>query len=323
MYSNGMTRAQRILAALLVALAFPASAQWPTKPVKIVVAFTPGGVHDTVTRLLSVPLGEALGQPIVIENRGGAGGNIAAESVAKAAPDGYTFLVASEAMASNSALYGKLSYDPKDLVPVAKLAEYPVALVAYPGLPAANVAELVALARAKPGSISYGSAGVGTTGHLAAEQFSHLAGIDMMHVPYKGGAPALTDLMGGRIQAMFLSVQLSAPQVKGGRLKALAIAGHKRAAQLPSVATTAEQGYPQFDSQLFSGLFAPAGTPAEIVQRMNAEVVKALRAPEMQAKLADVGAVPAPSSPEEFARILRNEGERMAIVIREKHIRAE
>jgi len=319
-----MTPLQRVAAVLALALAMPAAAQWPAKPVKIVVAFTPGGVHDTVTRILSVPLGEALGQPIVIENRAGAGGNIAAESVAKAAPDGYTFLVASEAMASNPALYTKLAYDPaRDLAPVAKLADYPVALITYPGLPASNVAEFVALAKAKPGSISYGSAGVGAAGHLAAEQFSQLAGIEMVHVPYKGGAPALADLVAGRIQAMFLSVQLSAPQVKAGRLKALAIAGRTRAAQLPNVPTIAEQGYPQFEAQLFSGLFAPAGTPAEIVQRMNAEVVKALQAPQMQAKLAQVGAVPAPSTPEEFARILRSEGERMATVIREKHIRAQ
>jgi len=319
-----MTPLQRVAAVLALALAMPAAAQWPAKPVKIVVAFTPGGVHDTVTRILSVPLGEALGQPIVIENRAGAGGNIAAESVAKASPDGYTFLVASEAMASNPALYTKLAYDPaRDLAPVAKLADYPVALITYPGLPASNVAEFVALAKAKPGSISYGSAGVGAAGHLAAEQFSQLAGIEMVHVPYKGGAPALADLVAGRIQAMFLSVQLSAPQVKAGRLKALAIAGRTRAAQLPNVPTIAEQGYPQFEAQLFSGLFAPAGTPAEIVQRMNAEVVKALQAPQMQAKLAQVGAVPAPSTPEEFARILRSEGERMATVIREKHIRAE
>ena len=319
-----MTPLQRVAAVLALALAMPAAAQWPAKPVKIVVAFTPGGVHDTVTRILSVPLGEALGQPIVIENRAGAGGNIAAESVAKAAPDGYTFLVASEAMASNPALYTKLAYDPaRDLAPVAKLADYPVALITYPGLPASSVAEFVALAKAKPGSISYGSAGVGAAGHLAAEQFSQLAGIEMVHVPYKGGAPALADLVAGRIQAMFLSVQLSAPQVKAGRLKALAIAGRTRAAQLPNVPTIAEQGYPQFEAQLFSGLFAPAGTPAEIVQRMNAEVVKALQAPQMQAKLAQVGAVPAPSTPEEFARILRSEGERMATVIREKHIRAQ
>ena len=160
----------RRFAFVFLAFALPAAAQWPTKPVKIVVAFPPGGVHDTVTRLLAVPLGQALAQPIVIENRGGAGGNIAAESVAKSAPDGYTFLVASEAMASNPALYAKLSYDPfRDLVAVAKLADYPLALVAYPGLPAGNVAELVAAAKAKPGAISFGSAGVGTAGPLAGE----------------------------------------------------------------------------------------------------------------------------------------------------------
>ncbi len=314
----------RSLAFLVLAAALPVTAQWPAKPVKIVVAFTPGGVHDTVTRLIAPALTQSLGQPIVIENRGGAGGNIAADSVAKSAPDGYTFLVASEAMASNPALYPKLSYDPfKDLLPVAKLAEYPLALVASAEFPANNVAELVAAARAKPGTITFASAGVGTAGHLAGEQFDQLAGIDMVHVPYKGGAPAVIDLVAGRVKVMFLSVQLSAPQVKAGRLKALAIAGHARAPQLPDVPTTAEQGYPQFEAQLFSGLFAPAGTPAEIVQRVNAEAVKAIRAPEMQARLAEIGAVPAPSSPDEFARILRREGDRMAAIIRERNIRAE
>src|SRR5207302_418210 len=215
-----------------------------------------------------------------IENRPGAGGNIAAEAVAKSAPDGYTFLVASEAIATNEYLYGKLSYDPyKDLAPVAKLADYPMALIANASVPAGNVKELLALAKAKPGSLSYGSAGIGTSGHLAGELLGSVEGINIVHVPYKGGAPALADLVAGRIQVMFLSVQLSAPQVKGGRLKALAIAGRHRAAQLPSVPTIAEQGYPQFEAQLFSGLFAPAGTPPEIVQRMNAEVVKALQAP--------------------------------------------
>ena len=310
--------------ALVAAVALPAAAQWPAKPIKITVAFTPGGVHDTVTRLLAIPLAQALGQPIVIENRGGAGGNIAAEVVAKSQPDGYTFLVASEAMASNPALYPKLAYDPfKDLAAVAKLADYPLALVANPELPVNNVADLVWLAKHKPGSISYGSAGVGAAGHLAGEQFDKLAGIDMVHVPYKGGAPALADLLAGRIQVMFLSVQLSAPQVKAGKLKALAIAGHTRASQLPDVPTMAEQGYPQFEAQLFSGLFAPAGTPPEIVRRMNYEVVKALGSADMRARLADIGAVPAPISAEEFAALLRHEGDRVGAIIRERNIRAE
>ena len=319
-----MTLLRRIAFIFLAAIALPASAQWPAKPIRIVVAFTPGGVHDTVTRLLSVPLGQALGQPIVIENRGGAGGNIAGEAVAKSAPDGYTFLVASEAMASNSALYRNLSYDPlRDLLPVAKLADYPLALVAWPEFPARNVAELVAAAKAKPGTITYGSAGVGTAGHFAGEQLDRVAGIDMVHVPYKGGAPAVTDLIAGRIKVMFLSVQLSAPQVKAGKLAPLAIAYHARVPQLPDVPTMAEQGYPQFEAQLFSGLFAPAGTPPEIVKRMSAEVSRALASDELRAKLAAIGAVPAPSSPEEFAAILRREGDRMAGIIHDRNIRAD
>jgi tripartite-type tricarboxylate transporter receptor subunit TctC len=297
---------------------------WPTKPVRLVVSFTPGGVHDTLARLLQPKLGEGLGQPIVIENRGGAGGNIAAELVAKSAPDGYTFLVASEALATNEALYGKLSYDPyKDLAPVGKMADFPMALVAHPSLAAGNVRELVALAKSKPGSITYGSAGIGASGHLAGELFSSLAGVEMTHVPYKGGAPAANDLMAGRLQIMFLSIQLSAPQVRSGKLKAIAIAGPKRAVQMPDVPSTAEQGYPEFEALLFSSMLAPAGTPAPIVSRMNGELVKALKAPDVAGKLTDIGGIPAPTSAEEFTRILRREGERWGKLIRDKKIRAE
>jgi tripartite-type tricarboxylate transporter receptor subunit TctC len=310
--------------ALLALFSFAQGTAWPAKPVRIVVSFAPGGVHDTLTRLLATRLTPALGQAIVIENRGGANGNIAAESVAKSAPDGYTFLVASEAMATNASLYGNLGYDPyKDLAPVAKLADYPIALVAHATLAANSVQELVALAKAHPGAITYGSAGIGASGHLAAELFSSIAGIEMVHVPYKGGAPALADLMAGRIQVMFLSVQLSAPQVKNGRLKALAIAGRKRAAQLPDVPTTAELGYPQFEALLFSGMFAPVATPPAVIERMSAELVKTLRTPEMQDHLLQIGAVSEPASPREFASILRLEGERWGRVIRERNIHAE
>jgi tripartite-type tricarboxylate transporter receptor subunit TctC len=291
---------------------------------RLIVSFAPGGVHDTLARLIQAPLGSSLGQPILIENRGGAGGNIAADLVAKAAPDGYTFLLASEAIATNEALYGQLSYDPyRDLVPIGKLADYPMAFVATPSLPANNVRELVALAKAKPGSITYGSAGIGTSGHLAGELFSSMAGLEMVHVPYKGGAPAAADLVAGRIQVMFLSLQLSAPQVRSGKLKALAIAGQKRAQQLPDVPSTAEQGYPEFDALLFSSMLAPAGTPASIVNRMNAELVKALKSPEVSGKLIEIGGVPAPSTPEEFTAILKREGERWGRLIRAKNIRAE
>jgi tripartite-type tricarboxylate transporter receptor subunit TctC len=311
-------------AALAVAAFAPAHAQsWPDKPIKLVISFAPGGVHDTLARVLQPRLTEALGQPIVVENRPGAGGNIAAEAVARSAPDGYTFLVASEAIATNEYLYGGLAYDPyKDLAPVAKLADYPMALIAHPSLPANDVKELVALARAKPGSLSYGSAGIGASGHLAGELLNSLEGIKLVHVPYKGGAPALADLIAGRIQVMFLSVSLSAPQARQGKIKVLALTGDKRSDKLPGVATTAEQGFPKVQALLFSSMLAPSATPPAVIRRMNAEVVKALGTPEVVGRLNELGAVPAPSSPEQFAAILRRDGEIWGKLIREKNIHA-
>jgi tripartite-type tricarboxylate transporter receptor subunit TctC len=280
-------------------------------------------VHDTLARVLQPKLTEALGQPIVVENRPGAGGNIAAEAVARSSPDGYTFLVASEAIATNEYLYVGLAYDPyKDLAPVAKLADYPMALIANPSVPAGNVKELVALAKAKPGSLCYGSAGIGASGHLAGELLNSVAGISMVHVPYKGGAPALADLVAGRIQVMFLSVSLSAPQAKQGKIKVLAVTGEQRSDKLPDVPTTAEQGFPGVQALLFSSLLAPAATPGGVIRRMNAEVVKTLRAPEVVARLNELGAVPAPSSPEQFAAILKREGDTWGRLIREKNIHA-
>ncbi len=320
-------RLMRALAAGLFAAALPAAAwaeAWPQKPIRLVVSFPPGGVHDTLARVLSPKLTEALGQPIVIENRPGAGGNIAADAVVRSAPDGYTFLVGSEALGTNPALYRKLTYDVnRDLVAVTKLAEFPVALVAHPSLAADNVADFVRLARAKPGQIHYGSAGIGTAGHLAGELFKSVAGIDMVHVPYKGGAPALHDLVAGRIQAMFISVSLSAPQVRQGKLKALAIAGHRRAEKLAAVPTTAEAGYPAFEALLFSCVFAPAGTPEAVINRMSAELGKVLRSPELRERLGELGAVPAPSSPEAFAREMRDTAERWGKLIRDKNIQAD
>jgi tripartite-type tricarboxylate transporter receptor subunit TctC len=304
-------------AALLAAGPGAAHAQgWPDKPVKLVISFAPGGVHDTLARVLQPKLTEALGQPIVIENRPGAGGTIA--------PDGSTFLVASEAIATNEYLYRSLAYDPyKDLAPVAKLADYPMALIANPAVPAGNMKELIALAKAKPGSLSYGSAGVGASGHLAGELLNSAEGINIVHVPYKGGAPALADLVAGRIQVMFLSISLSAPQAKQGRIKVLALTGTAHSDKLPGVMTTAEQGYPEVQALLFSSLLAPAATPLPIIRRMNAEAVKALKSPEVEKRLEDLGAVPAPTSPEEFAAILKRDGEVWGKLIREKNIRAD
>jgi tripartite-type tricarboxylate transporter receptor subunit TctC len=303
----------------------PAQAQtWPDKPIKLVISFAPGGVHDTLARVLQPKLTESLGQPIVIENRPGAGGNIAAEAVAKSAPDGTAFLVASEAIATNEYLYRGMSYDPyKDLAPVAKLADYPMALIANPSVPANNMKELIALAKARPGSLSYGSAGVGASGHLAGELLNSAEGIDLVHVPYKGGAPALADLIAGRIQVMFLSISLSAPQAKQGKIKVLALTGSEHSDKLPGVTTTTEQGFPDVQALLFSSLLAPAATPLAIIRRMNSEVVTALKTPEVAKRLEDLGAVPAPTSPEQFAAILKRDGEVWGRLIREKNIRAD
>ncbi|MGQ0652869.1 MAG: Bug family tripartite tricarboxylate transporter substrate binding protein [Betaproteobacteria bacterium] len=319
----------KILAALLLALvslsAAPATAQaWPDKPIRFVVSFPPGGVHDTLARVLAPALGEALGQPLVIDNRAGAGGNIAADHVAKSAPDGYTFLVGSEALATNEYLYRTLSYNAeRDLAPVTKLADFPMALVVHPSLPANSLKELVVLARAKPGAMHYGSAGIGTAGHLSGELFKNLAGVDLVHVPYKGGAPALQDLVAGRIQVMILSVSLSAPHVRQGKLKALAIPGRKRADKLPEVPSAAEAGFPELEALLFSSLHAPAGTPRPTIARMSAEVIKAMRNPEVRKRVEDLGAVPVASTPEEFTHYLRAVDARWGKLIRGLNIRID
>ena len=298
--------------------------KWPEKPVRLVIAFAPGGVHDTLARLLQPKLNDSLGQVMLLENRGGAGGNVAAEAVVRSANDGYTFLIASEAIATNEALYGKLNFDPqRDLAQVAIMARFPLALVVNAGLTADSVNELIALARAKPGSLSFASAGIGASGHLAGEMFKSIAGIDAVHVPYKGGAPAMNDLVAGRTQFMFLSVSLSASQVQQGKLRALAVVSSSRNALMPSVPTIVEAGIATFDVLLFSGMHAPAGTPVSIINRMSDELGRAVRAPDMQKRLADIGAVPLPSTPAEFTATLARERERWGKLIREKGIRAE
>ena len=320
---SGLLRAMLLALALAVPAAAPAQG-WPERPIRLVVSFPPGGVHDTLARLIGPKLAEALGQPIVIENRAGAGGNIAADAVVKSAPDGYTFLVGSEALATNKFIYRTLGFDPdQDLAPVTKLADFPVALVAHPSLPASSVAELVTLARAKPREINFGSAGIGTMGHLAGEFFSSLAGVEMTHVPYKGGALALQDLTAGRIQVMLISVSLSAPQVRQARLKALAVAGKRRAQTLAEVPTTAEAGYPDFEALLFSSLHAPAKTPPAIVNRVSVELGKLLGSPEVQKRMAELGAMPAASTAEEFGRELRAISARWGRLIRDRNIRLD
>lgn len=300
------------------------SQAWPDKPVRLIISYPPGGVHDNAARIVQPRLAEALGQPVLVENRPGAAGNIAADLVAKSAPDGHTLLVIGEGLVINPLVYRSVPYDfNRDFAPVIKTADMPVALVVHPSVAANSMRELVELIRSKPGQFSYGSAGVAATGHLAGELFKRETGIEMVHVPYKGGAPALNDLVAGRIQLMFLSVALSKPQVQQGKLKMFAVLGHERTPLAPDVPSTAEAGYPMIEVPLFTGLFAPRKTPATVVNRINADMRKILTAPEVRQRLLDVGAVPGPGTVEAFAASMREAQQRWGQLIREKNIRAE
>ena len=298
---------------------------WPDKPIKLVISFAPGGVHDTLARVLQPKLTEALGQPIVIENRPGARrqhrrrGGRQVRARRRHVP-----------RRERGHRHQRVPLPRHGLRPLQAISRrwrssptIPMALIANPSVPAGNMKELIALAKAKPGSLSYGSAGVGASGHLAGELLNSAEGIDIVHVPYKGGAPALADLIAGRIQVMFLSISLPRRRRSRGGSRYWRSRAPKRSDKLPGVTTTAEQGYPEVQALLFSSLLAPAATPLPIIRRMNAEVVKALKRPEVEKRLDDLGAVPAPTTPEQFAAILKRDGEIWGKLIREKNIRAD
>ena len=308
-----------------LALAMPATAQtWPEKPVRLVVAFAPGGLIDTFARPLQPRLVEGLGQPLIIENRGGAGGTLAESVVAKSAPDGYTVLVSADSPPANPHLFRSLNYDFfRDLAPVSMLARVPFALVVHPSVPANSLPELVAYVRSRQGQFAYASPGTGTGNHLFMELFKGLAGIEMTHIPYKGGGPAMSDLIGGQVQASLISVTLAAPQVRSGKVRALGTTSEKRTALLPQVQTFVEAGYRDFTPHSWSGLFVPAATPAAVVQRLNAEFAKAVRAPEVQTRFRELGAEAVMNSPAEFAVFLRAETERLGNLIRERKIASD
>src|SRR3954463_9620385 len=312
--------------ALALVLSQAALAQaWPNRPVRFLVPFAAGaGINDIMARLVGQHLGAGLGQPVVIENRAGSGGIAGTEAAAKAAPDGYTFLMTNVSLVTSAYMYPKLPYDPqKDLVPVTLVATSPLLLVVHPSVAAQSVQELVALAKANPGKLTFGSGGVGSTPHLSVELFKSAAGFDAVHVPYKGGAPALNDLVGGQISFMIENVPGTMPFVKAGKLRALAITSAERSPLEPALATMAESGVPGYEVVGWQGLFAVAGTPPEIVARLQAEVVKVLRLPEVRARLAALGAEPVGSTPEEFGAFVRAENARWGRVIREKGIRSE
>jgi len=298
----------------------PACAQaYPTKPIRLVVPFPPGGSLDVVARAIGQKLTEAWGQPVVIDNRPGAGGNIGADLVAKSAPDGYTILEgALSTHAVNVSLYSKMPYDPvRDFAPITLVAITPNVLVLNPSFPANSVPELIAYAKAHPGGLSFGSGSNGSAGHLAGELFKTAAGVDMVHIPYKGGAPALQALLAGDTQLMFDNLANSTPQLKAGKLKALAVTTAKRSALAPELPTLAETGLPGFDIYTWWGFMAPAGTPKEIIAKWNGEVTRILATPEMKAFFAQQGAEPAPTTPEQFAALIRSEIPKYAKIVKD------
>jgi tripartite-type tricarboxylate transporter receptor subunit TctC len=313
----------RMAAAALVLAAGVAHAQstYPNKPVRVLIPFAAGGAVDALARLVAPGLGESLGQPIVVDNRPGAGGNLAADSVAKAAPDGYTLLLTTNGHAISPALYKKLPFDAvKDFVPVTQLLATTLILVASPNFSAANTAELVALARAKPGALNYGSTGVGNPLHLTMELLKISAGIDIVAVPYKGDAPLTTALMSGEVDVAVVPLATSVQHIRAGRIKALAVTGARRISSLPAVPTIAESGIPGFDSTSWQGLFAPAGTPRGIVDRLQRETAKALGAPDVRERLRGLGGDIVASTPEEFEAKFKSDLAMFARIIREAKI---
>lgn len=285
-----------------------AQAPYPSKPITLVVPFPPGGPTDLVARVLAQKLGEQMGQSVVVDNRGGANGNIGAVAVSKAAADGYTLLYNTSSITLTPALYKSVPYNvQKDFVPVALTAVVPLALVVHPSVPANNVKEFIAYAKANPGKLSYGSAGNGNVTHLGAFQFVRANGIDATHVPYKGSAPADVDLVGGQIQFMTDTINSVISFVRDKRMKLLAVTTAQRMSLFPDVPTLAESGMPGFEVGAWQGVMAPAGTPAAVVQKLNTEIVKALRSPDMRDKLAVQGAEPLGSTPAEYGAYVRKE----------------
>jgi len=298
-----------------------AQSDYPTRPVKVIVPSPPGGGTDILARVLAQHLSKALGQPFFVENKAGAGNMIGIEFVAHAAADGYTVLVVPSTLALNSVLYKKVPYDPvRDFAPVTLAATAPNVLVVNPALPAKSLAEFIALAKAKPGALSYGTPGIGTSPHLSMELLKSMAGIDLQHVPYRGTAAAVTDVIGGQIAVTFANALTAKPQVDAGRVRALAVSGPKRIEALPAVPPVAEAGVPGYEAMQWYGVVVPAGTPAPVIARLNTEAVKALQSDEMKEKLALDGAQPVGGTPAEFAALIRSELEKWTRVARAARI---
>ena len=311
---------------LVVTVCLGAQAQpYPSKPIRFVVPYPAGGPLDTVARLLGQKISESTKQPVVVDNKPGAGGNIGADAVAKAPADGYTILMGAVAThAINPTLYSSIPYDAaRDFMPVTQVASTPNVLVVNPAVPASNVREFIAYAKANPGKLNFGSGSTGSAGHLAGELFKTMAGVDMAHVPYKGAAPAMTDLIGGQIQLMFDNLASSLAQVRAGKIKAIAVTTAQRSVLAPELPTIAESGLPGFDISTWFGIFVPAGTPRDVVDRLHAEFTRALAMPDVRERMLVLGAEPVASKPEEFAAYIRAESDKYARVIKASGAKAD
>jgi tripartite-type tricarboxylate transporter receptor subunit TctC len=327
-----MIEGKRIVCLALAALTltigaapFARAQNYPSQTIKIIVPFTPGGGVDVVARIVAPRLGEELGQSVIIENRGGAGGMLGAAAVASSPPDGYTFLVGTGSThGTNSSVYARLTYDPvRDFVPLVLMTTSPLLLVVPPSLPAKSVTELIALAHNKPGGLSFGSYGTGSINHLGAELFNSMAKINANHVPYRGSAPALTDLIAGRLDYIFDGVSTSIGYVEAGTIRTLGVAGPKRTPVLPNVPTIAESGLPGFDTSVWFGLFAPAGAPKPAIELVNRKMNAVLAAPQVKTALEKLGFEPVGGDPEVLAAKVQSELTKWANIVREKNIRLE
>jgi tripartite-type tricarboxylate transporter receptor subunit TctC len=317
---QGMTKiVMAVWAVALAVISGTVSAQpYPAKPIRLVVPYTPGAGTDTIARILAQKVGESLGQQVVVDNRPGAGGTIGTEIVAKAPPDGYTLLFAPTSHAINPGIYPKLGYDTqKDFAPISVVASLPVVLAVEPAVPASSVRELVALAKSKPGQLTMASSGNGTVFHLTGELFKDAAGINVVHVPFKGGAPAVAALLGGQVSMTFETSVTLVPHIRSGKLRALGVASPKRIALLPDVPTLGESGFPAILAENWYGLYAPTGTPKEVIARLYAELDRAIHSPDVREKLAQQGAEIRENTPEQSAAFLRAEMVKWAKVIKD------
>jgi tripartite-type tricarboxylate transporter receptor subunit TctC len=319
-----MKRLVRAVGVVLALVTLAARAAYPDHPIKVIHGFAPGGGADILLRTVIPAISENLGQQIIVEYRPGAGANLAMEAVAKAPPDGYTLLMGTPGLATNPSLYANLPFDPlTSFAPISLIGTVANVLVVNPDVPARSVSELVALAKRNPGKLNYASPGVGTSLHLAGELFKLDTGTDIVHVAYKGGSQAQTDVMGGQVQMMFNVLPSALPQIQAGKLRALAVTSTTRSPSLPDVPTMIEAGVPGYSAVTWNGLLAPAGTPPEIVAKLDEAIVKAMRSPEVKALLAKLGQEPAWSTPDEFAAFLREETAKWSKVIRATGIKPQ